>query len=516
MDGPATTSSTTQSEPLEVHPIAKIFYGPIISPVTLTTYNVLPRCLLAVDREGKVAWLLDDVDEDDLVQRMAEKACMCMRIDRLKEGEFIIPGFIDTHTHAPQFPNIGSGQQYELLDWLDKVTFPTEAKFADTKYARETYESVVKRVLDCGTTTCCYYGTLHLEATKILADIVDKKGQRAFVGKCNMNRNCPGYYQDLTSDDSIHNTTALISYIRALHHHHHQKPFDPLSPPPKEPLVQPILTPRFAIACSDELLSSLGELAKSDPTLHIQTHISENKKEIDFTKQLFPNAPNYAGVYDMFGLLRNNTVLAHGVWLDDDEIRLVAERKAGISHCPVSNFNISSGIAPIGKYLDNGIKVGLGTDVSGGYSPSILTVIQSASIAAKCISLRSPSDSKIYDGTKFEGRQLPVATLFYLATLGGAQVCDIDKYVGSIEEGKSFDALVVDVSDDAGNPGIWGFGPDGEKVVNTNPGTETRDIKKEKDELEKRLERFLFCGDDRNIAKVFVQGKLVGGKRCIG
>lgn len=164
-----------------------------------------------------------------------------------------------------------------------------------------------------------------------------------------MNRNCPGHYIEASQEDSIADTQALISYIRSL------------SPQPElstqEPLVQPILTPRFAISCTDDLLSSLGDLASSDPKLRIQTHISENKSEISFTHKLFPSAPNYAGVYDMFGLLRQNTILAHAVHLTEDEVDLIKSRDAGISHCPTSNFNLSSGVAPIGVYLDKGVKV---------------------------------------------------------------------------------------------------------------------------------------------------------------
>jgi guanine deaminase len=162
-----------------------------------------------------------------------------------------------------------------------------------------------------------------------------------------MNRDSPSYYIEPSPESSIAATRDLINYVRTL------------SAPSsnQEPLVQPILTPRFAISCTDELLASLGTLASSDPTLRIQTHISENPSEVAYTRELFPAAPHYAGVYDMFGLLKHNTILAHAVHLTEDEVNLVKERNAGISHCPTSNFNLSSGIAPIGHYLDKGIKV---------------------------------------------------------------------------------------------------------------------------------------------------------------
>lgn len=165
--------------------------------------------------------------------------------------------------------------------------------------------------------------------------------------KCNMNRNCPDDYVESSAESSIAATKALIAYIKSLR----PRPFN------GEPLVQPILTPRFAISCSSPLLKSLGTLASSDSSLRIQTHISENLSEIAFTKKLFPECNSYAAVYDSHGLLRSNTVLAHAVHLEKEDLELIVKRNAGISHCPTSNFNLSSGVAPIGEYLDLGIKV---------------------------------------------------------------------------------------------------------------------------------------------------------------
>jgi len=147
----------------------------------------------------------------------------------------------------------------------------------------------------------------------------------------------------------VETTRSLISHIRGLDHRSNH--------PGQEPLVQPILTPRFALSCTPDLLTSLGSLAASDPTLRIQTHISENEAEVVHTLKEFPEAKSYADVYDMFGLLRHNTILAHAIHLTKDEVDLIRERGAGISHCPTSNFNLNSGIAPIGYYLDRGVKV---------------------------------------------------------------------------------------------------------------------------------------------------------------
>ncbi|KAF8912100.1 hypothetical protein CPB84DRAFT_1671160 [Gymnopilus junonius] len=478
----------------------KIFYGAVINPTSLTSYSSSPYSLIAIDAAGDIDWIVDDVEPHNLQETLAVKGRIDSEVIALKDGEFLIPGFIDTHTHAPQVPNKGTGGQYQLLDWLKYITFPMESRFSDVTFAKKTYELVVRRIIDSGTTTCCYYGTLHLEATKVLADIVHSFGQRAFVGKCNMNRECPSDYIELSSEASMADTHAIISHITSF-------------PPPSihsrshelhEPLVQPILTPRFAISCTDDLLSSLGTLAASHPKLRIQTHISENLSEIEFTRKLFPDAPSYAGVYDMFGLLRSNTILAHAVHLGEDEMDLIKTRNAGISHCPTSNFNLHSGVAPIGVYLDKGIKVGLGTDVSGGFHISVLNAIQNASIAAKIRSMQAgnPLTPRPSMSPSFADKPLPIPTLLYLATAGGAEVCGLEKRVGSFAPGKSFDALLVNVRPEAGNIGLWGH----------TDSPDIHSLEEQKQILDTWLERFLFCGDDRNIQSVYVQGRLVGGR----
>lgn len=317
-----------------------------------------------------------------------------------------------------------------------------------------------------------------------------------------MDRNSPPTYVEASVADSVADTRALIAYIRGL------------SPDPRGARVQPILTPRFAISCTPELLGELGALASADPALAIQTHISENPSEIAFTKELFPadvlpgaskaSETTYAGVYDAFGLLRSNTVLAHAVHLEPSEVELIRTRQAGISHCPTSNFNLRSGCAHVGELLDAGIKVGLGTDVSGGFSSSILNAVQNASIASKVIAMQQ-TDTAPSQQT-FATRHFSIATLLHLATQGGADVCGLGTRIGSLVPGKAFDALVVSLATDA-NPGAWSVALDdalGIQRGGEGPGVERR-------ELESLLERFLFTGDDRNIRRVYVDGRCVGG-----
>ncbi|KAJ3535402.1 hypothetical protein NMY22_g6510 [Coprinellus aureogranulatus] len=237
----------------------------------------------------------------------------------------------------------------------------------------------------------------------------------------------------------------------------------------------------------------LGEIAKADPKLLIQTHISENPSEVAYTNELFPEAGSYAGVYDQFGLLREGTILAHAVHLTPGEVDLIKQRGAGISHCPTSNFNLRSGIAPVGKFLDKGIKVGLGTDVSGGFSTSILSEIQHASMASKVLQFTAEAGGtrngfvQSEEKGKFENKQLPIPTLCTSLRLA-APHCAGWRNTSRI--------------------GLWGSG------VEADVSGSREDLKE--GDLEEWLERFFFTGDDRNIDRVYVQGRWIGGRSFTG
>ncbi|CAE6444620.1 unnamed protein product [Rhizoctonia solani] len=445
----------------------RLFYGAIITPVSVRKAEFWRDALLYVNSEGIIGWIEHKVKPSDIegvANKHGLKIDKLVEVYKLRHGEWIMPGLIDTHTHAPQFPNLGIGGQDELLKWLEETTYPTEKLFEDTEFAECVYSSVVDRVLSSGTTTCCYFGSIHLEATKILAKIVHDKGQRAFVGKCNMDTNeVVPWYKDESAEKSIEDTLALIYFIRKVL---------------CSPLVHPILAPRYAISSSSDLLKGLGDLASKDDTLAIETHISENVTEVEVTLKAFPEASSYADVYKCAGLLTGRTILAHAVGLGTD---------------------CAGG-------------VGLGTDCSGGFSPSILTAVRDAGFASKVIgmtavgSLPSPyAESPYADSDKLADKTLPLSALLHLSTLGGAQLCNLEQMVGSIEVGKEFDALWVNVRPDAGNPGIWA---NLEKEVKSGEGEEKG---MPPDTLEALLEKFFFCGDDRNVRKVWVKGQLVSG-----
>ncbi|CAG9762268.1 unnamed protein product [Ceutorhynchus assimilis] len=373
----------------------------------------------------------------------------------LKQSQILIPGFVDTHIHAPQYPNAGLGYDKTLLDWLNCYTFNLERRYRDLNLAENVFDAVVKKTINHGTTTACYFACLFTEASIVLVDSVIKYGQRALVGKVNMTKSsCRDYVE--TEEESLENTIKFIDNVVSRNN----------------PLVQPIITPRFALSADIEHMTELGYIAKNN-NLSIQTHISENLDEVRLVKEEF--GLSYANVYDKSNLLTDKTVLAHGIYLSDEELRLIAAKGSSISHCPESNTCLKSGLCDVKRLLEFGVKVGLGTDVSGGPSPSICKAMRSALDTSVCLSF-----------SKENYEPLIYTDVFYLATLGGAEALNLDDKVGNFTVGKEFDALIVDMNVE--NPQIDCF-------LECTP----MEI----------LQKFVYCGDDRNVVSVFVAGKNV-------
>ncbi len=342
---------------------------------------------------------------------------------------------MDTHIHAPQYAQMGLGTDRPLLEWLERYTFPTETRFADVEWARKVYEDVVRRTLRNGTTTACYFASLHTEASVMLARICEQLGQMAFVGKVCMDCNAPPTYCEQNASESLHDTQVFVDAVKAL----------------QSPIVAPVITPRFAITCTSELLRGLGNMAQQQNLL-VQTHLCENKKEIAFTKELFPHCRDYASVYAEAGLLRKNqTVLAHCVHMTgmvplfshvfglslctDLELALLAATGAGVAHCPRSNLTLGSGLCHVRRLQQAGVAVALGTDVSGGPYPSIWDAMRGAVETSQAIHF-------VHE----ESAALSYREAFYLGTQGGANVLGLGDTLGSFREGKWFNAQVLDAS----------------------------------------------------------------------
>lgn len=391
-------------------------------------------------------------------------------IHRLPPGDFLIPGFVDTHNHAPQWPMRGLGQGLHILDWLNEITFPIEARFADPVYARRIYEQTVEDFLRQGITTASYYSSCHADGTKILAEICHGKGQRALVGKCNMDRNAPDYIREESASASLRETEECIKHIRGLEE-------------TESHLVKPMVTPRFAISCTPQLLQGLGEIVKRDHSLAVQTHFNEARQEIDATSELFPQfGGSEADLYESYGLLNSRSILAHCTIMTDYEKERIGSLDCGVAHCPIANMTVGGGfmVAPIRDFLRRGIKVGLGTDSGGGWASQMLAVIRQAMIASNAREVLSEGKDKA----------LSFEEVFYLATLGGARVLGLEDRIGNFEVGKEFDA-------------VW---------VSTTTGLQSAMTPREdSDSLRRLFEKYIMTGDDRNVAQVFVRGLRVAG-----
>jgi guanine deaminase len=385
----------------------------------------------------------------------------------LEPDQFIIPGFVDTHNHAPQWGQRGLGQGMHILDWLSAITFPNESRFADKQHAHETYESLVSGMLRQGVTTASYYGSLHGEATRILADECFRQGQRALIGKCNMDRGVPEY-QDASAEESLAVTEACISYIKQID--------------PNYRLIRPVITPRFAISCTPALLAGLGQLAAREADLPIQTHFNEADQEVEATLSLFPEHKNEVSLYESYGLLNNRSILAHCTIMSESDVSDLQRLNCGVAHCPTANMTVGGGFmtAPVTEFIDRDIKVGLGTDSGGGFSSSMLDAMRHALIASFA--------RQKHGGAR---RVLTIDEVFYMATKGGARVLGLDGRIGHFEPGMQFDALLVDMSPDTNGINAPVSDLDTDRML---------------------FEKFIMTGDDRNIIEVFVGGKTVRGR----
>ena len=345
--------------------------------------------------------------------------------ESLDVGKVLIPGLIDLHIHAPQWAQLGTGYDVPLDEWLFEYTFPTEAKCADIAYAIDLWNNMVPALLANGTTTAVYYGSVHVPATTALAKACVQHGQRAWVGRTAMDHpeGTPEYYRDATAAEGLLSTRTSIEQIVALED--------------SRGLVQPIITPRFIPACTDELLVSLGELAEETGHL-VQTHCSENDWEHGYV--LERHSMSDTDSLDRFGLLRDHTVLAHGTLLRDVDFDTIAERGAGVAHCPLSNVYFGDAVFPTRRAMQRGVRVGLGTDIAGGPSASLLANTARAIDVSR--HLENGVDQRVRGVDRgVADSRIDSVTAFYLATLGGAEV--LGAPIGLLEVGRRFDAVAI-------------------------------------------------------------------------
>ncbi|HIZ74477.1 MAG TPA: amidohydrolase family protein [Candidatus Mediterraneibacter stercoravium] len=363
----------------------------------------------------------------------------------------IIPGLVDLHTHAPQYPFRGTAMDLELLDWLEVHTFPEETKYREMEYAKKAYGIFAENMRKSAVTRACIFATVHRPATMMLMDLMEKSGLVTRIGKVNMDRNAPEGLCEST-EESLAETEAWLREAGGRNYEN----------------TSPILTPRFVPSCTDRLMEGLGELQRKY-NLPVQSHLSENPEEIAWVKELCPWSEFYGDVYDHFGLFggRGPTIMAHCVYSGEEEIRRMKENGVFVAHCPESNMNVSSGIAPVKRYLDEEIHVGLGSDVAAGSTENMFAAMAHAVRASK---LRW----RIQDSSR---KPLTAEEVFYMATRGGGAFFG---KVGNFKPGYEFDAVVLDDSRLSG-------------ALEMN--------------LRDRLERMIYLGDEREVRAKYVRGK---------
>lgn len=366
-------------------------------------------------------------------------------------GRLILPGFVDTHIHYPQTDAIAShGEQ--LLGWLERYTFPAESRFGDPQVARETAEFFLDELLRNGTTTALVLATVHPESVDAVFEAAKARGLRLAAGKVLMDRNCPESLRD-TAQSGYDQSLELI---RRWHG--------------KERLSYAV-TPRFAPTSSEAQLEAAGRLYRDNPGVLMHTHVAENRDEVAWVRQLFPQARSYLDVYERYGLLGPRAVLAHGIYLDDEDRRRLTATGAAIAFCPTSNLFVGSGIFDYAQAHAAGVRVSLATDVGGGTSFSMLRTMHEA-----------------YKVSQLAGNPLSTLDAFYLATLAGARALGIDDVVGSCAPGREADLVVLD--------------PRATPLMArrmAHAGT-----------LEERLFALMILGDDRAVAATYIMGEKRG------
>lgn len=386
---------------------------------------------------------------------------------QLTDGQYFFPGFVDLHVHAPQWAQAGTALDIPLYDWLNTYTFPIESKFSDLAFAKEVYEDLVSTLLANGTTTSLYFATVHKEASLLLAEICATKGQRGLVGKVVMDdpEQNPAFYRDANTATALADTEEFILAVKELAKSTKQG-------------VYPVVTPRFIPSCTDSALKGLGELAAKYDT-HIQSHCSESDWEHRYVQDRFNKNDAYA-LHD-FGLLGDKSVMAHCNFLNDEDATLFAETGTAIGHCPISNAYFANSVIPIARFHAKGVDIGLGSDISGGFSPSLFDNARQAVMSSRMledgVNTALPADKRGVPNSR-----ITINEAFYLATAGGGESLSLP--IGRLQENYTWDVQVID----------------------TKVASAKLPIFDNKEELIDIFQKIMYLVRPENIREVWVQG----------
>ena len=428
--------------------------------------ETLPRTLITVDADGTIVGIDPSVPENDAKLRDFRGSG---RLIELTQNQILLPGLVDLHVHAPQFPQLGTALDLPLEDWLHAHTFPLESRYSDVTFAEGVYTRLVETLLAHGTTTALYFATIHLPATQRLAEICLALGQRGLVGRVGMDHpeQCPEFYRDASAESAIADTRRLIDFIRAM-------------PGNESGLVRAVVTPRFVPACTDALLEGLGALAR-ETGCHVQTHCSESGWEHEHVKARCGCTDTEA--LDRAGLLGRRSVLAHANFIEPPDVARIRARGAAVAHCPLSNIYFAGAVFPLRAMLAEGLHVGLGTDIAGGASASLFEAARQAVASSRL--LESGTDPAVpAEQRGVPNSRIDVRTAFRLATAGGGEALDLP--IGLFRPGYAFDAVLLQSGLPDGNL-VFGPDEDGDTI----------------------LQRIVMGAGRGDIARVWVAGRLV-------
>ncbi|MGX6992339.1 guanine deaminase [Vagococcus penaei] len=442
----------------------QIIKGTAFTSQSKTMVNSLVDVLFCINEEGIIEKIISP--EEPNYQQVLVAAKSDGILKELASSEYLLPGFIDLHVHAPQWPQAGLALDRPLHDWLNTYTFPLEAKYADVEFAEKVYSHLVDRLLSLGTTTALYFATVHKEASVVLAKTCATKGQRGLVGKVVMdhpNEN-PSYYRDASTEQALSDTEAFIQEVQELNQTTKQG-------------VYPVVTPRFIPSCTDEALQGLGQLAEKYDT-HIQSHCSESDWEHQYAYNRYGKSDTE--MLHSFGLLTDKSVMAHAGLLSDADMQQFADTGAAVAHCPISNAYFGNAVTRVKQLMDDyQVKVGLGSDISGGFSPSLYDNLKQAVISSRMLEDGVNPLLSAEQRGKAESR-LSLNEVFYLATVGGGEALSLP--IGKLDVGYAFDAQIIDV---------------------------TRFPFIEETDLDEVFQKSLYLTESEDIKQVFVQGELV-------
>ncbi|WP_217595588.1 guanine deaminase [Cohnella sp. GbtcB17] len=446
----------------------RVFQGTAFTARSPKEIDMLKDYLFCVNAEGVIAKTIapDAPDYEAIRQQYADEG----RYQLLEQGQYLLPGFVDLHVHAPQWAQSGTALDVPLYDWLHAHTFPLESKFADLDFAAEVYDDLVATLLANGTTTALYFATIHKQSSLLLAEICAKKGQRGLVGKVVMDDPAqnPEYYRDADTSSALADTEAFIVAVKELAKNVKQG-------------VYPVVTPRFIPSCTDEALTGLGALAAKYDT-HIQSHCSESDWEHGYVLDRLGKRDALA-LHD-FGLLGDKSVMAHCNLLDEDDAALFAATGTAIGHCPISNVYFSNSVLPLARWLEKGVEIGLGSDISGGYSPSLYDNARQAVISSRMLE-EGVDPALPADARGVPSSRIAIDEAFYLATAGGGEALSLP--IGRLAEGYAWDAQIVDIALSGAKLPVFGADVPPQEI----------------------FQKIMYLARPENIREVWVQGERV-------